>query len=354
MSKFLDVRKKVDSKHYNFIKSGKELEKEEIPRIPTGIFTLDLLTGGGIPEGKVSGFYGKKSSGKTLMTYIVAGNYLKKHNDKVVLFVDFENSHIQKWANNFVHDTSRFHVLSPDYGEQGVDLISEFLYSDDLGMVIIDSVSMIIPAREVDDSAMDSHIALQSKLVANLLRRLVVAQSKIKREEGRYLTTLLINQERIKIGGRAFQPQTIKPAGALQDFVLSMDIQFYIREYKKANGIPVQSVHNFTIQKNKISGMPKRSGEFILNMLDYDGKGVGYCDDFKTVVEYAKRVGLIEKKGQAWYLGKKHTFKNQLDVQKFLEEDKKSFEQLKSKTLEMCLDDSLLGADSSEEESVKD
>lgn len=60
-------------------------------RIPTGIFTLDLATLGGIPRNRCTMVYGARHSGKSLLTSIIAGNEQKINPDLTVAWADIEN-----------------------------------------------------------------------------------------------------------------------------------------------------------------------------------------------------------------------------------------------------------------------
>lgn len=54
-------------------------ESKRVTRIPTGSFELDYATGGGIPMGKISSFWGNYSSGKTLMMLNIMKNAQNIH-----------------------------------------------------------------------------------------------------------------------------------------------------------------------------------------------------------------------------------------------------------------------------------
>ena len=55
------------------IRYAKDINIGDIKRIGTGIITLDRALGGGLPIGRISNFYGPKSSGKTTNLLRAAG-----------------------------------------------------------------------------------------------------------------------------------------------------------------------------------------------------------------------------------------------------------------------------------------
>ena len=266
--KAMDMKKQL-RKDAIIVGTGADLEAFTVPRIKSNCFMLDLLTGGGIPEGRITIFHGAKSSGKTSMALRVAGEYLRRYPRYSVVYMDFEQDFKWDWAKHFISDPKRFHLVQPDYGEQGIDLMKEYAQCDDIGLIINDSLAMMIPIRDAEISADADTVGLQAKLVSKMFRKLIPLML-IARKRGQLLTLLLINQTRVRIGTKTFAPQTYKPGGNMQDFVASLDIRFYMKEYKKIGNIPAKSVHRFLIEKNRV-GIPKRSGEYIMSLVAHNG-----------------------------------------------------------------------------------
>ena len=95
-------------------------------------------------------FHGVKSSGKTTHALRIAGAYQEQRPNQSVLLMDFEQSYDHEWTKHFIKDEDRFFVAQPDYGEQGVDMLKEYATADDIGLIIIDSLAMMIPTAEAD------------------------------------------------------------------------------------------------------------------------------------------------------------------------------------------------------------
>jgi len=334
------IEKKIEQyKKEQLVYSGEGLRSLLVPRISTGIFVLDLLTGGGMPEGRITEFYGAKSSTKSTTAMRVAGNYLHKYPKKKVLYADFEGTFDEPWARRFVDDLSRFNLLIPDYGEQGVDVIKDFAADPNTGLIIVDSVAMMVPFKEADGGATDQTPGLQAKLVNRLFRLLfpfIISRRRIKN----YLSILIINQLRANIGKFGFQSPTIKPGGMMQDFLYSLDIQFYTIRQIESMGIPAKSVHQFTVQKNKL-GLQKRSGEYTMRLLSLDNDfKAGSIDEAQTIFNYARKAGVINLEGKTWKVGN-ISYNKIEDVVASLN-DPVLAEPIKQETLKRCVIDVLL------------
>ncbi len=337
MPKFLDIKKGLEKEYPLYTKVGNDITSFAVPRIKTDIFSLDLLTGGGLPKDRIVIIWGNKSSGKTTLMLKTIGKFLENNKDEVVLYADLEHSYDPIWASNFIakEDMCRLHIIQPDYGELAIDMIMKYSQSDDLGMIVVDSIAMLIPTKEAEGDAGDQNIGLQARLVNKFFRKIIPVISQKKRLLNKHLGVFLINQPRVKFGGHAFGAQTMKVGGMMQDLVNSLDIHMYTKEYKKVKGIPAKVVHTFTIEKNKL-GLAKRSGEYIMALEDHDNFKTGDIDDFKIVTSYAKRCGILKKEGTKWIAGSKE-FTSLLAVSNFLEENKEAFQKVKEKTLQLCM-----------------
>jgi recombination protein RecA len=347
-------RKIAQYKKEQLVYSGVGLQSLLVPRISTGIFIMDLLTGGGVPEGRITEFYGAKGSTKSSTALRVAGNYLRqtRQTKKRVTLVDFEGTFDEPWSQRFMdaEDMDRFDYVLPDYGEQGVDIIKTFAENDPTGLIIVDSVAMMVPMAELEGTAVDQHMGLQAKLL-NRLFRFVFPHMIARRRSKDYLTLLVINQLRANIGKFGFQSPTIKPGGYLQDFLYSLDLQFYTLKQKEVGGLPVQSTHQFTVQKNKL-GLQKRSGEYVMRLISLEENfKAGGIDEAETIFKYARKAGVITPQGKGWLVGGETLGKIE-DVVAYLQDDEKA-KPIKAETLKRCYQDVLLtGSGGADEKSV--
>lgn len=320
-------------------------DPHRITKIPSGIFAFDYLTKGGIPQSRVVTFWGVKATGKTTTAIRIAVNYLKLNPTMRTVFVDFESAFDWDWAEHFIPEDvkERFEVITPDYGEQGVGIIKEVAQAEDVGLIIIDSITMMTPLGEYDADPEASTMTLHVRLVNRLYRYLVPIIT-TARKVGKNVTVIAINQPIMDIGKKSFAPVMKKTGGLRQECITALDIRFRPGLATKVGGVPVKISTPFTVEKTKCGGIAHRSGEFDTYLVDVDGFKVGDIDEFKTVMAYAIRTNLIVKEGNKWKVDSKQLvqsdwqfpvteFASKADLLAKLQENPVLFESVKQVTL---------------------
>jgi RecA/RadA recombinase len=339
-----DLKKRFDKTKPRSIYTGSEIEGIVVPRLPSGSFVFDMLTAGGIPRNRITVFHGPKSSSKTTFALRLAGMFQTLNPTLTAAFVDFEGTFDWEWAKSYIPDQARLHVVRPDYGEEGIDMVKAYATeADDVGLIIIDSLAGIIPVAEAEADAADyTQLGLQVRLINRLLRILIPHMSQVNKQGGQ-LTVLAINQIRANMNktGPYGSPYS-QPGGKLLEHAASMDVKFYSGEYEKLQGIPVKVKHKFQVEKNKV-GLPKRSGELAYYLTD-SPEGMyraGELDEDKVVITYAKRAGLINREGTKWVIARKGAdplvFDNMLALLRYTKEDQEFYIALKNATVRACI-----------------
>lgn len=307
--------------------SGDGLSKILVNRLKSGIFIFDYLTGGGIPESRITCFHGLKASGKTTTALRIASCYLKDNPNMSVLFADFEQSYDDTFGSNFITNDikDRFFVYIPSYAEEGIDVIKSSAEMDDCGLIIVDSIAMMIPIKESDDESMQEHPGIQAKAVSKLIRKLVpiIAQ---KREAGKALTVLFINQLRVNFKSKSFSVSYVKPGGMLQEFIFSLDVRFYTKN--KENDNNDRLLTTFSIEKSRIGGN-KETAEFVTNV-----RNGWKIEDTDIVIKLLKKRGLLQRVGNTWKYSE-NVFKTLEEVERFFNESDSEL----SKAKEVLLND---------------
>lgn len=321
-----------------------------IPRLPIGIFSYDLLTNGGNPKGKITQYWGAKGSGKTTTALRSIGSYLRTNKKEKAIFMDFEHKYNPDWAKNFIDadDLQRLLVVTPDYAEQGIDMLHAILKADDVNFAVVDSVAAMTPSVMGEKSAIEDTVGMNPKVVNKMLRKLIPLMIQARRNN-RLISIIVINQVRAMIGVRTYTPILSNPCGHMLDHALSLDVFFREEDYVliKNKSIPMSVTHKFTIMKNAI-GLKKRSGRFTIQLIPFNGKPVGYVDEDETVIDLAKKSGALERIGNKWKWDK-HEFKNLSEVTDFFGKNTKEMDFLKLKTMNLCMKDVLLTGEDKEE-----
>ena len=259
--------------------------KESIKKISTGLPSLDMILGGGIPEGRIIEVYGLESSGKTTLALQILAQCQKAYAEKKVAFIDVENALDPEYAKKMEIDLSRMYISQPNSGEEALDIVEKLAQSNAFSCIVVDSVSNLVPqavaAKEIDGTA---NIGTTARLMSQTLPRL----SNAIRQSNTIL--IFINQIRMKIGVLYGNPETTTGGLALK-FNASQRIEIRGRKAEERNGregIPVK----ITIKKNKIAPPFRQTEAFLIF-----GEGFSVIDD---VIETAVAKNIIQKSG-GWY-----------------------------------------------------
>ena len=321
----LDSIKKIKEVHNSqLVRTASD--SVECNRIPTGSFMLDFALLGGFPEGYISMLYGLESCGKTTACLKGVAEYQRKHPDKAVGWIDAEGLFDSDWAERLGVNTSMLAVANPDYGEQGVDILDEWMSLKSMGLIVIDSLPSLVPMKMLEMSAEDDLMAAHPRLMGKMCSKITSNNSR-ERREGHWVTIWNINQFRSKVGFVLGNPMTL-PGGRQINHIPSTKLWLKLKKEhmgKDEHGVEVHeySEQAFKFEKTK-HGSSIKEGEYQLYLSPKNDKGLheGSYDNVAAVMPFAKKYGFISGGGQAWRLlsckeeGKK--FPNLASIEAFL------------------------------------
>jgi recombination protein RecA len=292
---------------------------ENLPRITTGILPLDISLGGGLPVGRISMFYGPKSSSKTTCFLrslgraqrmcsncwtpafsiwkvdttgqkprCKCGSYRKVN----AAWLDVEGVWDEAWSRRFL-DISRVVFSSPETGEQACDVADSLLRSGAVDIVVIDSVAFMEPTAEIERSASEPTVGSQARLLGTMFRKLVSGTNSVSQRDGRRPTVWFTNQIRNKVGVMFGNPETV-PGGYAQGFATSTETRMSPGKYQedKESGVIISVEMKFRNEKNK-TGVAKMEGEYKLQLSDTEVKKAGDVCDEEYAFKIAQQCGLV-------------------------------------------------------------
>jgi len=340
----------------------------DYPRLPSFIFPLDYSLGGGFPCNVVSQIYGPWQSGKTTASYMTAkalsrfcmrclqplalcqcaeavfGDHCGKclrsidecsckpkcSEDRAVelcrrckknriectcgsqliqktVLVSFEGSPDKLYFHSLGYDSDENMVaLVPEYGENGCEIVEAAAKSDDVGLVILDSLANMVPRTELESSYEDIQVALQARLVAKLFRRM---SNILVREfrRGHLVSVLFLNQMRATIGGGGgrFAPSETTPGGfaSKHGYRMSMRINQLTADKEKGEVDKTDHMKNVLRFSTSLIGAQSKQqllimagkSEYKIVVRDYDDYAPGSVLDSTSAVGVARKIGLLEK-----------------------------------------------------------
>jgi len=335
-----DLLKKIHKKHgVNVLTRASDFHVRQVPRIPTGIFMWDYGLGGGLPAGRVSVVWGKKSSGKTTSLLKAVGNAQKmnangwthpnedgkwdgEYREPIVAWIDSEGAWDGNWAQKMGVDTEKMLLSVPDYAEQSLDIGEGMLRSGEVDILVIDSIAFLVPSKEIEESVQKDLMGVQPRIVGKGTRKFVAAMNSMGNEFGRRPTVWFTNQVRMKLGVMFGSPET-QPGGMAPGFAASTETRMWAGKYTMDDfmGSPVSALFNFKVEKNKTANA-QIQGEWTLVLAETETKKPGDVKDEARILSMAEKVGLVEKVKGGWQcLGVKVGTKSMIERKMLLDSD---------------------------------
>lgn len=262
--------------------SGNDVREYEV--FSTGSINVDLALGiGGFPRGRIVELYGPESSGKTTIALqVIAAAQKAGHR---CAFVDAEHALDIGYAEALGVDLETLLVSQPDFGEQALNITETLVRSEQVAVIVVDSVAALVPESELKGEVGDHHVGVQARMMSQAMRKLVGATNVTN------TLVIFINQERAKIGV-TFGSKTTTTGGNALKFYASIRVRIVRTGSNKAGDVAVSNKTLAKVVKNKCAP-PFREAEFEIEF----GVGVSQAGE---LVDFGVDLGLIKKAG-AWF-----------------------------------------------------
>ncbi len=284
----------------------RDVRAVDVDVIPTGSISLDVALGvGGVPRGRVIEIFGPESSGKSTLALHICAEAQKSKG--VAAFIDAEHALDPDYAKRIGVNVEDLLISQPDSGEQALQIVETLVRSEEVDVIVIDSVAALTPKAEIAGEIGDQHIGLQARLMSQALRKLsgVVSRSKT--------SVIFLNQTRMKIGVMFGNPETT-PGGLALKFYASVRIDLRrIAQIKQGESI-VGSRVRAKIVKNKVAA-PFKTAEFDI----YYNEGISHLGD---ILNAGLKEGVIKKSGSWFQFEDQKIGQGVEGAKKFLKENK--------------------------------
>lgn len=296
-------------------------------KIPFSSPLLNYSTYGGIPRNRITEFCGVPGGGKSTTAIDICKNAyelfkreydedkqklqvlvnkgdksakikleeLEDRGPKRVLYVDLEHSFDVAWSKTLNIDSDKIEIMQPPdvFAEDILQTVQELIESDELGLVVIDSLPSLVTQSEIDKKYGERTVASLSGLLTVFFRKITPILT-------RYETTLLfINQIRQNFEN----PYVIKtPGGEAPKYYASLRMLFQLgkpvdflgNELPMSTENPDGYIINAKILKQKSAPNDRKQGSYFLMCKS----GIRVDMDYAQLA--IKRYGLIRKAG-AWF-----------------------------------------------------
>ena len=296
-------------------------------KIPFSSPLLNYSTYGGIPRNRITEFCGVPGGGKSTTAIDICKNAyelfkheydedkqklqvlvnkgdksakikleeLEDRGPKRVLYVDLEHSFDTAWSKTLNINPDKIEIMQPPdvFAEDILQTVQELIESDELGLVVIDSLPSLVTQSEIDKKYGERTVASLSGLLTVFFRKITPILT-------RYETTLLfINQIRQNFEN----PYVIKtPGGEAPKYYASLRMLFQLgkpvdflgNELPMSTENPDGYIINAKILKQKSAPNDRKQGSYFLMCKS----GIRVDMDYAQLA--MKRYGLIRKAG-AWF-----------------------------------------------------
>ncbi|OGH80933.1 MAG: recombinase RecA [Candidatus Magasanikbacteria bacterium RIFCSPLOWO2_02_FULL_44_11] len=296
-----------------------EAKAMQVDAVSTGSLSVDIALGvGGVPRGRVIEIYGPEASGKTTLAQHIVAEVQKLGG--IAAYVDAEHALDPDYAKKIGVRIDELLISQPDTGEQALEIVETLVRSNAIDVVVIDSVSALVPKAEIEGEMGDQHMGLQARLMSQALRKLTGIISKSK------TIVIFINQTRLKIGIVFGNPETTTGGVALK-FYSSVRIEIRRAAQIKQGDKIIGNRVKIKIVKNKVAA-PFRTCEFDIMY----NEGISVAGD---VLDTATVYRVVDKKGNSYLYGEEKLGVGREAAKRYLKENPKTLTKIQKQVMEV-------------------
>ena len=257
----------------------------------TSVPMINVALSGDMEGGLYSGLTvlaGPSKHFKTSFALLMAADYLKEHEDAILLFYDSEFGSPQSYFEAFDIDTNRvLHTPITDVEQLKFDIVNQLdgLDKGDKVVIIIDSIGNLASKKELEDALSEKSVADMSRAKAlKGLFRMVTPYLKMKD-----IPLLAVNHTYQEMG---LFPKSIVSGGT--GIYYSADNIWIIGRQQQKQGTEIKG-YNFVINVEKSRFVKEKSKVPI--SVSWDG-GI---EKFSGLLDVALAGGYVAKPNVGWY-----------------------------------------------------
>ena len=270
-------------------------------KVLTGRPSIDYVTDGGLPKGRLILIAGEPSAGKSSLTIQLA----EKFGDKI-LYADTEMTLTSNYLIDLGADPSKFSHFIPDTTESMCDIIRSQI--PNYNVIIIDSINNSASGEQLQKTAGEKTMANRANVLSSQLPILIGLANQ-------YNTTLIVlSQVRDNMNkSNKYSPDTVVPGGNSLHHNSSMTLELFKSSKKEVVDKDTLSNKDKVVEGNmvRIKCTKNKVGKVNREVSVEFTYGMGYTIE-ADVASSAKRLGILEMKG-SWVTYKGTTLVQGID-----------------------------------------
>lgn len=298
MSSVLEIAKKLN-REFNDSKLATTANITPVyEKLATGAFGLDYPCYGGLPLGRIITFAGLFHSGKTTAACLALSAYQRKYPDKTCVYIDMEHALDLKFEARMTGiQLDKMIYMSPTTmtGEQVLDTILDFEKSDDIGLIVLDSIPALLPANALEND-IEKDVGMRGT-IAKPLHRFLIAMSSLVAEKQNIF--IMINQ--VRVAGTTFTGAPIysEPGGQGPQYYSSVKVRFGTRTFIKGDKVDSSDGEGaegfrlkFVFTKSKVAPIARGGGFISFNYTT----GLMWLEDLLEIAykfDFIKRINNV-------------------------------------------------------------
>ena len=272
-------------------------DRFKIDRIPTGVLSIDCLTGGGFPIGRWTEIYGDESLLKTSLAMMAMAEAQRM--GYAVMYCNVERNVSKDLFELRGVDTSpeKLFIMHTDVAEDYINTVRDAMKKNLFKVIVMDSISALFPRREAEGKK-DEQVGAAGLMTSRMGRVLTASNDNST-------AFILINQTRQKIGGFGFGDPTTRSGGKAPRFYDSMTLRLTriggkkeVKKDRVKTGRGYRHLKNIEIacelEKTKVSG--SFMGDETVMLFDVENNRI---DDVSEILAHGSRCGKIKLVGRS-------------------------------------------------------
>lgn len=294
-----DFARKINKEYSN---NNLVIKSDVVPvykRLSSGMMGMDYPLYGGLPYGRMMVYAGLEHSGKTTAACAELAAYQRENPDKVCVYVDVEHSldlQFQALMNGI--DLERLYYISPEgmSGEQILEMILELQETDDIGLIVLDSIPALVP-QSIMENEFTKDMGMRGNMAKGLHKFCPTMCDKLARKGN---IMIMINQ--VRVAGTTFTGAAIykEPGGDAPRYYASVKVRFgkrvFMKEGDEIKGDDGEGADGFRLKfkitKNKTCAC-NRGGGFITYKYETGADTVNDLIDVALQFDFIKRLNNI-------------------------------------------------------------